>query len=166
MTAQQPQPHPAQVGAGTGRSRKPAGAFERIARVHELGNLLIERELERRGAQGVLPAHGGVLAFLFRQSEPVPIKDIVAFTGRAKSSVTGVVQTLERSGYVSRSQDPTDLRSWRIQLTPAGRDLLPAFRDTSKRLVGTVLNGLSESDQLALVDLLVRIEDNLTQELH
>lgn len=166
MTSRQPQSDPGQPGSGTGRSHKPAGAFERIARVHELGNLLIERELERRGAHGVLPAHGGVLAFLFRQSEPVPIKDIVAFTGRAKSSVTGVVQTLERSGYLSRVQDPADLRSWRIQLTPAGRDLLPAFQKTSELLVGTVLSGLPESEQVALVNILVRIEDNLTQELH
>jgi DNA-binding MarR family transcriptional regulator len=166
MTDLEPQQRPEQLGTNTGRSRKPAGAFERVARVHELGNLLIERELERHGAEGVLPAHGGVLAFLFRQSEPVPIKDIVAFTGRAKSSVTGVVQTLERSGYVSRTQDPADLRSWRIQLTPAGRNLLPAFQETSERLVATVLKGLSESDQLALVALLVRVDENLTHELH
>jgi DNA-binding MarR family transcriptional regulator len=136
-----------------------------MARIHELGNLLIERELERRGALGVLPAHGGVLAFLFRQTQPVPIKDIVAFTGRAKSSVTGVVHTLERCGYLGRSQDADDLRSWRIHLTESGRDLLPAFQATSESLVGTVLEGLSDTEQATLVDLLVRIEANLTSEL-
>ncbi len=147
------------------RSRTPAGTFERIARVHELGNLLIEQELQRRGATGVLPAHGGVLAFLFRQSEPVPIKDLVAFTGRAKSSVTGVIKTLERCGYLSRTQHPDDLRSWRIQLTQDGRDLGPAFQETSHRLMGTVLQGLSEGEQATLLSLLIRIEDNLAHAL-
>ncbi|MBA3019785.1 MarR family winged helix-turn-helix transcriptional regulator [Propionicimonas sp.] len=163
MAKFQAQPAPG-AHPGTARSRRPGGAFERMARIHELGNLLIERELAHRGVRGVLPAHGGVLAFLFRQSAPVPIKDIVTFTGRAKSTVTGVVQTLEKCGYLSRVQDGDDLRSWRIQLTPAGRELLPAFQGTSQRLVETVLRGLTESEQALLIDLLARIEGNLAHE--
>lgn len=147
------------------RSRAPAGAVERIARIHELSRLLIERDLAGHGISGVLPAHGGVLAFLFRQSGPVPIKDLVAFTGRAKSTVTGVVQTLERQGYLARSVDPADRRIWAVRLTSEGRALQARFEEISRHLVGTVLAGLTRHDQDTLIDLLVQLENNLTREL-
>jgi DNA-binding MarR family transcriptional regulator len=143
------------------RGSDPRGVVEQISQVRELANLLIEQELAARGIQGIAPAHGGVLAFLFRQTEAVPIKDLVAFTGRAKSTVTGVVQTLERHGYVERSEDRSDSRICTIGLTAKGRALRTDFEVISQRLIDAVYGQMPQRDRETLVRLLAQLENNL-----
>lgn len=143
------------------RSQSPDSLVERISRIRDLSHLLIERELAARGIRGVLPAHGGVLAFLFRQTAPVPIKDLVAFTGRAKSTVTGVVQTLERHGYLERLVDQSDSRVWAIRLTSQGRALRADFEEISRQLLEAAYGRMAQQDRETLIGLLAQIEHNL-----
>jgi DNA-binding MarR family transcriptional regulator len=143
------------------RGSDPRRVVEQISQVRELANLLIEEELAARGIQGIAPAHGGVLAFLFRQTAAVPIKDLVAFTGRAKSTVTGVLQTLERHGYVERSEDRSDSRICSIGLTAKGRALRTDFEAISQRLLEAVYGQMPQRDRETLVRLLAELESNL-----
>jgi len=139
----------------------PLGIVQQIAQVRDLANALIDEELASLGIEGIAPAHGGVLAFLFRQTEAVPIKDLVAFTGRAKSTVTGIVQTLERHGYLERSDDPLDSRVSSIVLTDKGRALQADFRAITGRLLEAVYGDMPQRDRETLVRLLSEVEHNL-----
>lgn len=139
----------------------PRAVVQQIALVRDLANAFIEEELAHRGLEGIAPAHGGVLAFLFRQTEAVPIKDLVAYTGRAKSTVTGVVQTLERYGYIERSEDPADSRVSSIVLTAKGRAIEADFRAIAERLLETVYASMPQRDRETLVRLLAEVEHNL-----
>jgi MarR family transcriptional regulator, organic hydroperoxide resistance regulator len=143
------------------RGLSPAGVVQQIAQLRDLSNSLIEAELAARGITGIAPAHGGVLAYLFRQTEAVPIKDLVEFTGRAKSTVTATVQTLERHGYLVRSGDPRDSQVSAIELTARGRALQADFRAISARLLEAVYGAMPQRDREALVRLLATLEENL-----
>ena len=142
-------------------SPDPTGIVGLIARIREAANLIIERELQSRGMAGVVPAHGPVLHFLFRQQEPVPIKSLVQQIGRVKSTVTGIVNTLERHGYIFKQGCDRDARSVRIELTEKGRSLKNDFEEISDILIGRVFGGMPESDRQRLMELLTVIEDNL-----
>lgn len=141
--------------------RDPRGIIAQVARIREAANLIIEKELQARGLTGIVPAHGSVLAFLFRQQEPVPIKSLVTQIGRVKSTVTGIVSTLERHGYLYRQGCDLDARSVRIGLTDKGLALRKDFKEISETVLGRVFRDMPESDRLRLMELLAVIEGNL-----
>jgi DNA-binding MarR family transcriptional regulator len=139
----------------------PRGIIGQIARIRETANLLVEEELQVRGMTGIVPAHGTVLNFLFRQKEPVPIKSLVRQTGRVKSTITGIVNTLERHGYVSKQGCELDARSVRIALTDTGRALKKDFDEISAKLIDRAFGDMPDGDRQRLMELLAAIEANL-----
>jgi DNA-binding MarR family transcriptional regulator len=139
----------------------PAGILGQIARIRESVNLLIEEELRLRGIVGIVPAHGPVLHFLFRQNEAVPIKSLVEESGRVKSTVTGIVNTLERHGYISKQGCDQDARSVRIALTEKGRGVKHDFEEISRLVLGRCYGEMPEEERGRLVELLCVIEENL-----
>ena len=137
------------------------GIVGQIARIREQANLLIKRELRERSITGIVPAHGSVLVFLFQQSKRVPIKMIVEDVRRAKSTVTAMVNTLERHGYVRKLPCESDNRVTYVELTPKGRRFRKDFDDISKSLLDRVYGDMSVKDRERLVRQLEQIEQNL-----
>jgi DNA-binding MarR family transcriptional regulator len=138
------------------------GIVGQIARIREQANLLIERELRGRSIKGIVPAHGSVLNFLFQQSKPVPIKVVVEKVSRVKSTVTVMINTLKRYGYVQKMPCEIDNRVTYVELTPKGRKLRKDFFDISRILVKKLYGDMSDKDRERLVRQLEQIEQNLT----
>jgi len=137
------------------------GIVGQIARIREQANLFIEKELSDRSIDGIVPAHGAVLVCLFQQSKPIPIKVIVEKTRRAKSTVTAMVKTLERHGYLRKSTCRNDNRITYIELTAKGRKIRKDFDDISKLLIERLYGNISENNREKLVRQLEIIEQNL-----
>jgi len=137
------------------------GIIAQIAEIREAANLILEKELQARGLTGIVPAHGSVLLFLFRQAEPVPIKSLVRQIGRVKSTVTGMLYTLERHGYLVKQGCDQDARSIRISLTDKGWALKKDFEEISEKLLERVYGGMPGDDRQRLMELLAVISGNL-----
>jgi DNA-binding MarR family transcriptional regulator len=61
--------------------------------------------------------------------------EISAMLRLDKSSVTGLVERVERRGYLLREMSPTDRRAITVRLTPTGKELTDAFyEEVSRRL--------------------------------
>ena len=133
-----------------------------IAKIREKVNLFIEKELQARSIEGVLPAHGPVLHFLFRQTAPVPIKNVVEDVGRVKSTVTGILNTLERYGYILKMPDNIDSRITLVALSDTGRALQKDFHEISMKLLDTVYGDMPAGDRNSLMTQLLTIESNMT----
>jgi DNA-binding MarR family transcriptional regulator len=139
------------------------GIAGQIGRIREKANALIERELKDRRIKGIVPAHGAVLAFLLRQRGPVPIKAVVDDVKRVKSTVTVMIDTLEKHGYVRRLPCETDSRVTYVELTPKGRRLRKDFEEISHALLSELYGYMSDKDRERLVRQLERIENNLSE---
>jgi len=139
------------------------GIAGQIGRIREKANALIERELKERGIKGIVPAHGSVLVFLFQQGKPVPIKAVVEHVKRVKSTVTVMIDTLEKHGYVRRRPCETDSRITYVELTARGRRLRKDFEEISQTLLNKLYGNMSDKDRQRLVTQLERIEDNLSE---
>jgi DNA-binding MarR family transcriptional regulator len=137
------------------------GIVGQIARIREAANLLIERELKARSIDGIVPAHGAALVFLFQQKKPVAIKAVVDSIGRVKSTVTVMVNTLEKYGYVQKTPCETDNRVTNVELTPKGRKLKKDFDEISIILREKVYGNMAKKDRQVLVTLLTEIERNI-----
>jgi MarR family 2-MHQ and catechol resistance regulon transcriptional repressor len=62
-----------------------------------------------------------------------------------RSNVTGLLDRLERAGWVKRSDDPKDRRIYRITLTPAGRRLWKQVSPRYDAVVAQVAAGVSDA---------------------
>jgi DNA-binding MarR family transcriptional regulator len=74
-----------------------------------------------------------------------------------KSTVSRLVDELERDGTAERQPHPSDRRSVLIGLTPAGRRKAERLRDAQTELFARLLADTSADERRQLVDLLDRL---------
>lgn len=74
--------------------------------------------------------------------EPIETRQIALEGGFSKATLTGVLVTLERRGWLARSRSATDGRLVEVNLTDEGRELMqelfPAFNGEEQRVVGPI----------------------------
>jgi MarR family transcriptional regulator, 2-MHQ and catechol-resistance regulon repressor len=75
----------------------------------------------------------------------------------SKAPITGVVDRLERAGYVQRGADARDRRVSRIVITPAGEALWQEVRQALREHAAGLCAGLSPDEQQTLLGLLTRL---------
>jgi DNA-binding MarR family transcriptional regulator len=144
-------------------NNSPRNIVDLVSRIREAVNLLIERELQQRGLMGIVPAHGLVFSFLFRQNGVIPINSLVQQSGRVKSTVTGMINTLDKHGYIHRQECAEDGRSTLIGLTEKGKAIRQDFEEISDVLEKQVYGDMQQDNRLRLVELLSVIENNLNR---
>lgn len=132
-----------------------------IACIREKTQKFLERELKARGIKGLVAAHGSVLGLLYRHGGSLPMTEIAQKVGRSKSTLTTLINTMEKQGYVRKVQNETDHRSTYVVLTDQAWAIKPAFDEISARLIETVYVGLTEAEQDLIMRLLVKVRDNL-----
>lgn len=119
-------------------------------------------------------SHGrfGVLMLLWRSSAPrsgdLPITqapcgprtpaELADAAGVTRATMTGLIDTLERDGFVVREPDPSDRRMLLVRLTKKGENFLARFLPIHFREVRAVMGALSESERKTLVRLLGKIQ--------
>lgn len=96
------------------------------------------------------------LGFVQEQG-PMTAGQLAAATGLTTGAITGVVDRLERAGYVRRAHDPNDRRRVIIQLIPAKaeRDIMPIFEPLG-RAVTALAQSYSERDREVVADFMTR----------
>ena len=138
------------------------GIIAQIARIRESANALINTKLRKRSIKGIVPAHGAALVFLFQQKKPVPIKAVVESTRRVKSTVTVMINTLEKYGYIQKTPCETDSRVTYVELTERGRKLKKDFNEISTILRKKIYGNMVKRDREILIKLLTEIEQNIS----
>lgn len=79
--------------------------------------------------------------------------------GCAQPSLTGVIDRLERDGYVERSRDTEDRRKVHVELTEQGRALYRQLDESVDLHLGALLALLGDADRRALERILSHIVD-------
>ncbi len=136
------------------------GVIALAALVRGRANDLITRELRARGVEGVVPAHGSILHHLYQQGE-LPMGRLAVLSGRPKNTVTSLVRTLVKHGYLSRRPDPSDSRVSLVALTAKGAALRAHSEEISRLLLERAWGDMPQEERQALVEGLARLADNL-----
>jgi DNA-binding MarR family transcriptional regulator len=74
-----------------------------------------------------------------------------------RATMTGLIDTLERDGFVKREPDPIDRRMMSVRLTAKAEEFLRNFLPDHFRLTARLMSVLSESERATLVRLLIKI---------
>ena len=125
----------------------------RLLRTH-LGRFLAEHE------PGLTPEQWFVLA---RVSERGPVRqvDLAEPVLGDPPNVSRLVDALMEGGYLRRSPDPADRRSWLISLTPRGRSRTKRLLEHAVEERRLVFDGFDEPELDALAEALDRIDANV-----
>jgi MarR family 2-MHQ and catechol resistance regulon transcriptional repressor len=68
-----------------------------------------------------------------------------------KSNMVGLVDRLEKTGYVKRKSHPTDRRSYQVMLTPKGREMVEKIKKSYFREVDRMMRVLTDSQKRSLI---------------
>jgi DNA-binding MarR family transcriptional regulator len=121
-----------------------------MSMLSELGRLL-----ERFG----VPSYTGfnALTVIAGADEPIPPSVVAKRMVVTRPTLTGILDTLERLGLVTRSAHDLDRRMRLVSLTDAGRDLVRLALPEVHRFEEELFSDLDRSQQRALLDSLSAI---------
>lgn len=130
-----------------------------ISRIREKANRFIISELQRYGIEGLLPVHGDILYALMVNGE-LSMKRIAEIIDRKKSTVTTLVEKMEKLSYVKKRKDNTDNRVFLISLTEKGRRHHTDIVEISNNLINRVYKEMPVAEREQLIRSLRTINDN------
>jgi DNA-binding MarR family transcriptional regulator len=78
-----------------------------------------------------------------------------------RATVTGLLDSLERRGFVKRSANPADRRSLMVEITPDGLAVVQALRSLVHRHEQSWMSSFSEAELGAYIATLHRIQDSV-----
>ena len=108
------------------------------------------------------PATGLVLSILADSDVPLPPNQIAERLIISRATVTGLLDSLEKRGYVQRQPHQSDRRMLLIALTDTGRQVAKAFRPVVHQYEKVWMDTLNSGEQEQLLDFLSRLQANLT----
>lgn len=84
--------------------------------------------------------------------------ELAEAAGVTRATMTGLIDTLERDGFVKREPDPDDRRMMSVRLTARAEQFLREFLPGHYAVTSALMSTLTESERKTLVHLLTKIQ--------
>ena len=118
-----------------------------------------------QGRFGVLMALWGNCQRADCENEkPLTPAELAERTGVTRATITGLVDTLERAGLVTRTPHPDDRRMMCVGLTKRGEKLLAQIMPEHFRRMAWLMEPLSENERKTFVRLLTKVMNRASEE--
>ncbi len=115
--------------------------------------------MSRNGLEDLAGARGRVIFALWNEDN-IPIKKLVEKTSLDKATLTGIIDRLERDGYVKRIPSPDDKRATLISRTGKDEIFKSKILEVSKQQNALFYKGFSPSEIKEFEEYLNRILQN------
>lgn len=89
--------------------------------------------------------------------------ELAEMAGVTRATMTGLIDTLERDGLVTRTPDPNDRRMMSVSLTSHGQSRLEGILPGHFKRMTALMNLLDESERKTLVRLLTKILESAAE---
>jgi DNA-binding MarR family transcriptional regulator len=110
---------------------------------------------------GLSPSSGLALGILADAETPLPPNKIAERLIISRATVTGLLDSLEKRGYVQRLPHATDRRMLLIELTESGRRVAQEFRQVVHQHEKGWQTDFTQEEQEQLIGLLQRLQTTL-----
>jgi len=158
-----------------GKTKEPSAAFScadlevencpyyLTTRVSLATTAALKRGFAEAGIGFVRPAYLGSLMSLWRE-DGLKMIDLGRRAGLEPSTMTGLLDRMERDGLVERRADPADRRVLKIFLTEAGNQARDAVIGIVDRTLAGVFSGVNAGEIEALKGLMRKVLTNIREE--
>ncbi len=134
-----------------------------VSRASLTATSVLKRELTAIGASNVSPAYLGVLMSLWNR-DGVGAVELGRGAGLEPSTMTGLLDRMERDELLERRPDPSDRRAQRICLTDTGRDLRDPVLQMVSDAMAKATSGFSEQELSTTKNVLQQFLSNMQEE--
>lgn len=130
-----------------------------ISQIHQVSQRVWYEVLRRNELEDLAGARGRVIFALWNEDN-IPIKKLVEKTSLDKATLTGIIDRLERDGYVKRIPSPDDKRVTLISRTGKDEIFKSKIPEVSKEQNKLFYKGFSTSEIKDFENYLKRILQN------
>jgi DNA-binding MarR family transcriptional regulator len=131
-----------------------------IAKIHQLGGRIFARILKENNIDEINPAQGRIMFVLWRNND-IPIAKLARQTSLGKSTLTSMLDRLEKSGYLRREPSPDDRREILIKRTKKDKAMQKTYVLVSQEMNKLFYAGFSDSEIDEFEGYLKRAFENL-----
>lgn len=100
------------------------------------------------------------------QTKDINQKDLVEKLNITPASVSGIVNQMESEGLLTRIQDETDGRKFKLSLTETGQGLVSPVINSWLKIQEEITKGFTENEKATFLRLLKHVEKNLDKLSH
>ncbi|MHA1110764.1 MAG: MarR family winged helix-turn-helix transcriptional regulator [Promethearchaeota archaeon] len=130
-----------------------------ISKIQKIGQQLFYQKLAENNL--IIPPGEGRILFVLWNKDNIPIKELVKKTGLPKTTLTSILDRLEKDDQIIREPSKKDGREINIKLTKKNQKSHPIYEKVSKEMEEIYYSGFIETDMEELDKFLNRILDNL-----
>jgi len=131
-----------------------------MAKIRQVGGRISERLLKKYNVE-INSAQGRIM-FALWQKDNIPINELVKKTQLKKSTLTSMLDRLERMGYISRQRSKKDRRKILIKRTEKDREMEKKYVEVSEEMTRLFYKGFPKSQIDRFEKDLEQILNNLT----
>jgi mobile rSAM pair MarR family regulator len=133
-----------------------------VTKIKQLGDRIFERILAEKNIDAFNGAQGRILYVLW-QEDGVPIKIISEKSGLAITSLTTMLERMEKNGLIIRKTDEADKRKTLLFLTDKAKELKEAYDSVSNEMGNIYYRDFTDKEILQFEEYLNRIRVNLEE---
>ena len=130
-----------------------------LSQVHQVCGSVWNKILRENNMADLEGARGRIIFALWGK-DGVPIKTLCEKTSLDKSTLTGIIDRLERDGYIERKPSQTDKRSTLICLTGKEQEFAKHVQKVSNKMNKIFYKGFSDEEIIQFDSMLERILAN------
>ena len=141
-------------------TKKPEGGYL-ISQIHQVSGRVFSKKLKEYQID-INHAQGKIIFALWK-SDQIPITELARETALSKSTLTTMLERLEKSGHLIRKQSETDKRITIICLTQKSSFLRTDYQKISTEMIALYYKGLTDDEISQFESFLKKILKNLKQ---
>jgi DNA-binding MarR family transcriptional regulator len=133
-----------------------------VSKIHQLSGRIFARMLKQYGIKEINPAQGRIM-FVLWQNDGIAINDLSKETSLSKSTLTSMLDRLEKTGFIRRQASDKDRRKIYIWRTEKDKSFQKQYVRVSEKMTGIYYKGFTEQEMESFEHMLKRILDNLKE---
>lgn len=150
-----------QTSSSTGKPRQRFGAGFLLHDVSRLRRTVFDQRVR---PYGITRSQWWVLAHLSRaRGQPMSQIELARLLDVGKATLGGLIDRLERSGYVVRGNDEADRRVKTVAITTEGETLISIMEKVGNELNSSVISGIPDADMEVFERSLAQMKRNLLE---
>ncbi len=132
-----------------------------ITKIHQVAGRIFNKLLKKYEIEEINSSQGRIL-FALWEKDNIPISELSQKTQLEKSTLTSMLDRLEKDGFIARMPSKEDRRKIIIQRTEKDRKLQKKYLSVSDEMNNLFYQNFKESEIDDFENYLERILDNLT----